>query len=108
MSPPAGIIWIGYAFRQELEFDAGAIGADIALRMDLRKTDFGSAILAELELDRVDANVFAIDLPAVVTALFPEGYVQGDLVARSDVAETPLGIRITIPVANTITKPKAF
>lgn len=94
----------GFAFSQDFETDAGAVPDAAQLWLNLRRVTrpVRPPVLSDLFLARISATQFRLSLSTVQTGQLSEGIVEGDFVQRNGGVDTPLGVRITIPVADTV------
>lgn len=94
----------GYAFSQDFDTDAGAIPDDALLWLNLRRVTrpARAPVLSGLFLVRISATQFRLSLTTGQTAPLAEGAVEGDFIQRLGGVDTPLGVRVTIPVAETV------
>ena len=94
----------GFAFSQDFETDDGAVPDTAQLWLNLRRVTRPARppVLSDLFLARVSSTRFRLTLTTAQTAQLNEGAVEGDFVQRLGGVDTPLGVRITIPVAETV------
>ena len=94
----------GYPFSQDFDTDEGAVPGGAQLWLNLRAVVMPrrAAVLTGLFLDRVSATRFRLALTAGQTSFLPVGLLEGDFVQRLGGVDTPLGVRVTLPVSAVI------
>lgn len=94
----------GYPFSQDFDSDVGAIPDAAQLWLNLRRVTrpARAPLLRDLFLARISATQFRLALTAVQTAPLGEGSLEGDFVQRLGGVDTPLGVRVTIPVSGVV------
>lgn len=100
-------IWIGYSFSQDFVVEADDFPEEVVLWLDLRKSTPPKDVLVDaVELARVNTTTFRLELTAEQTALLAVGLVEGDFIQRLEAIDTPLGLRLQIPVLAAASEPR--
>lgn len=101
MSDVFNAIRPGFAFSQDFETDPGAIPDAAQLWLNLRRVTrpAKSPLLTGMFLTRISPTLFRLALTAEQTAALVDGQVEGDFIQRLGGADAPIGVRVTIPVA---------
>lgn len=104
MSDVFNAIRPGFPFSQDFETDAGAIVDGAQLWLNLRRVTrpAKAAVVTGLFLARISPTLFRLTLTALQSSMFSDGAVEGDLIQRLAGIDTPIGLRITIPVAEAV------
>ena len=94
----------GYPFSQDFDTDAGAVPAGAQLWLNLRAVvqPRRVPVMTALFLDRITATRFRLALNAGQTGPLPVGMLEGDFIQRLGGVDTPLGVRLTLPVSEVI------
>lgn len=94
----------GFVFSQDFDFDPGAIPDGAMLWLNLRPlaTPPRAVAIAAQFLQRISATRFRLALSVPQTLVLRPGMVEGDLIQRLSSIDTPLGVRISIPVCEVI------
>ena len=101
-------IWKGFPFQLDFACAADAIVDGGVIWLDLRSSaDREVVVLSHVEMTRLSPTLFSLELTEAQTELLPEGIAIGDLILRAAGVDTPLGLRLAIPVILSLSGPAA-
>jgi hypothetical protein len=102
-------IWPGFAWEQQFELDAALAPVGTSLRITLTQEGQTRLPAITATLTRPDATRHILALTALQTSgLRAPGMLWGDFVLRAaNGSETPINLRLSLPVEKPLTPPQA-
>ncbi|MCC6478340.1 MAG: hypothetical protein IT552_03945 [Sphingomonadaceae bacterium] len=102
-------VWPGFAWSQEFEMDAALAPAGAVIRISLSQQGQTRLPSIAVNLTRPDATRHVLSLTALQTSnLRAPGMLEGDFVMRLvNGTETPMNLRLELPVELPLTPPVA-